>query len=209
VDLIGALKDRNVSYVESSKEIIEHYSDFLNEVFQSLSTTTATKDMIVDWATLDFHPDNPALVNVVGIAQYKVGSVVQIPDSAEVLYIDEDNVRNFRQPIRVVLPTKELSGMMLEASVEFVREYTTLLEYMENDEIEIYVSDPDFMKRHFTAFGRDPEAYSDLKTTEELSPPKPLVVPQKDTYDDFDLSDLDLDDVQVASLKILGDEGKA
>lgn len=209
MDLITALKERNVSYVESSKEIISYYSDFLDQIFQSLASTAVTKDMAIDWATLDFHTENPALVNVVGIAHYKIGSVIQLPESSEVVYIDESNIRNFRQPIRMVLPTNELSDMALEATVEFVREYTTLLEYMDGEEVEIYVADPDFMKRHFTAFGKNEDGEGSLKTTEELSPPKPLVIPTRYMHNDFDLSDLDLDDAQVASLRILDNEGKA
>lgn len=209
MDLIAVLKERNVSYVDASKKIIEYYSDFLNEIFQSLSTNSVTKDMEVDWATLDFHPENPSLVNVVGIAQYKVGSVVKLPNASEVIYVDENNVREFRQAIRMVLPVNELSEMLLEDSVIFVKEYMTLLEYMDAEEVEIYVSSPDFMKRHFTAFGKNPDIEESSKTTEELSPPKPLEIPVKDIHNDFDLSDLDLDDAQVASLKILGNEGKA
>lgn len=209
MDLIAVLKERNVSYVKASKEIINYYSDFLNAIFHSLSANSAIENREVDWATLDFHPENPSLVNVVGIAQYKIGSVVQIPSAGEVLYIDENNVKNFRHPIRMVLPVNELSKMLLEDTVVFVKEYIKLLEYMDSEDVEIYVSDPDFMKRHFTAFGKDPEVEESLKATEELSPPKPLVISVRDMHNDFDLSDLDLDDVQVASLRILDNEGKA
>jgi hypothetical protein len=207
VDLIRQLKERNESYVQSSKEIIEEYEDFLDKIFIELAKNSASQEMSIDWATIDFHRLNPLLVNVVGIAHYNIGSIVKLPgDSDEVIYIDETNVNNFRQPVRLVLPTEELSGLKLDESLQFVVEYTRLLEYMDSDDIEEFVSDPSFLKRHFTLFGKEPNEELRLNT-DEMSTPKPVNVPDKEMHDDFDLSNLDLDEAQIASLKLLGGEG--
>ena len=209
MDLIKAILSRNDNYAKASDQILDHYTEFLGAVFEKVSEIYGDVRVDMKWITVDFHSSSRAFLNFIGVSSYKIGSTIQTP-SGEVVYIDEQNADTYRKMIRFLFPTKLIVAYDVDGLVKFIEEYNNLAESTDIDEIEMFITDPEFLADVFTAFGKplDGEAKRVKlpKSKSATETPRPKV---EDSYDGFDLSSMDLDEVQKFSLRILGEEGNS
>ena len=185
------LNDRNNQTYELTKSIINKYSDLFDEIFADISGG----NMDVKWVNIDFHPSNDIMVNIVGIANYNAGEIIT-NDFDEVIFIDENNKENYAKPVRMILPTPLIEGGDVEKLLTFVEEYTQIIMASSHEEAELMIADDEFIKKNFSFFK---ENKSNVKKKKKI----------KEEYDGFNLSDLDLDELQLQQLKLLKPEGQS
>lgn len=144
----------------------------------------------IKWYDIAMHPINPKLFNVYGEAQRRIGEIIT-DESGEVVYVDEHNHKNYVTQFRLVFPIDCANKADIGCMLQFSKEYAKLQTKMTPEDIEKNFINPKFMEKAFTFF----------------SDGGALVSIQE--YDGFDLSKLDLDDVQIDLLRNLKPEGQS
>jgi hypothetical protein len=185
--LENEIKTRNKDAFIATEKIIAKYTNIFDEAFEYLSA----REMNAEWVAIDFHPYNIDFINVVGVARYKVGSIIP-NESDEVIYVDESNVNNYERPMRMIIPLELIELNDLKGIKKFLKEYSQLIGQTSQDEAELLISNSEFLEKNFSFFGGS------------MKKPK-----QKIEHEGFDLSDLDLDEVQIQQLRLLRPEGQS
>jgi hypothetical protein len=184
--LIASMHERNVMFRKTTQDIMGAYSETLDMFF----TCVSEGKMTITWASIDFHPTNDKFVNMVGMAKHNAGEILTMENGDEI-YIDETNIDNYIRAMRFVLPLDPIESGDLDALLMFMEEFGQLSSHMSEMEVEALLSDDTFLKETFSAFSDiDPEDIPPIK------------------FNEFDLTDLSLDEAQLQQLRLLGAEGK-
>lgn len=184
------LRDRNERANNRTKKILDECRGILDDLFVVVSNDR----MSVEWTTLDFHPITSKLLNFIGIAKYNSGQTVK-NEYDEVIFIDESNQDNYTKTIMLIAPTHLIDVKDFNGIIQFMEEYSKLARDMEPELLTIMLSDEEFLAKNFTAFGgKDGTSTAKRKS---------------DRYEGFDLSDLDLDELQLKQLKLTNPGGQA
>lgn len=209
--LDSTLTRRNVAAFQVTEKLLAVYAPVFDEVFETLGT-----GLEVEWVNIDFHAANKVVVNVLGILKRKIGEMIR-NDEGESIYIDATNVDNYARTIRMILPVHLIELADIDGLKLFVQETSAVIAQSSHDELDILFADDVFITNTFTAF----------KTNADITPPEAIApvdtpldrVPLKDTknvksapknqYEGFDLDQLELDDKQILSLRLMKPEGQA
>ena len=186
--LTKQLLARNEIYTVATNSIIDKYRDTLDTTFDNI----VESKMSINWTSIDFHPANRLLLNVIGEATHKIGSTVR-NIAGESIYIDETNISNYNKLMRFLLPLDPVSSGDTDALVQFLKEYSSIVERYSQEELEHSVADLTFLIEHFSIFSKK---FEDVK------------INKADLHDGFDLNKFDLDEVQLRQLKMLRPEGE-
>lgn len=178
------IHERNVVFSNETQNIFKLCSDTLNTFFKYM----VEGKMSTTWFSIDFHPSNQKLINVVAMAKHNVGEILTT-EAGEEIYIDEANADNYVRIMRFMLPLKLVEYGDVDALLLFMEEFSEMAYKIPEEEIELLSADDKFLKDVFSAF-------SSGKPTENK------IV----KYNGFDLSELSPE--QVQQLKLLKMEGK-
>lgn len=214
--LESMLTERNVDAFKITKKILDTYSHVFDAIFSSIGT-----GINVEWVTVDFHPSNKAVINIIGILKRTIGETMYT-DAKEVIYIDETNVDHYSRPVRMILPLHLVELYDVEGLKLFVQEVGEMVSQSSHDELDILIGDDTFLSQTFSAF----------KSTNELERNTPLPIQYTDNmdenisaeshkvgkidrstlkymYDVFNLEECGLDEIQLQSLWIMKPEGQS
>lgn len=182
------LSIRNKTVNDISKGIIKQYESLFNELFDKMVNSR----MNVRWVGIDFHQHNTLLLSVIGVAKYNPGEVIG-SESNDVVYIDETNADNYSRPMLIIIPTHLVEARDIKGLLQFVTEYSELARESSTEELELMLADDSFLQKMFTAF-------------KDISTQGNVVV---DEHEGFDLTKLELDDIQMQQLKLMRIEGQS
>jgi hypothetical protein len=182
--LIMLTNERNGMFRKATRNILVTYSDILDIFFKYVSEAKMT----IEWASIDLHPTNDNFLNLVGMAKHNVGEIL-VTESGDEIYVDESNVDNYVRAMRFVVPTNLVESRDVDGLLLFMEEFGELSTHMSEMEVEALFSDDTFLKETFSAFS----------DTNHEPPIK---------FNEFDLTDLSLDDHQLQQLRLLGKEGE-
>jgi len=178
------MRARNDIFSHATQDIFKQCSDTLDIFFDHM----VEGRMSPTWFSIDFHPGNEKLVNVVAMGNHKVGQTL-IADNGDEIYIDEENVNNYAIVMRFMVPLKFIESGDVDAMVLFMEEFGELATKIPELEIESLVADNNFLKDVFTAFSDDELAKDNVEK-----------------YKGFDMSGLSLE--QIQQLKLCKTEGE-
>lgn len=196
------ISDRNQPVKKATTKILNDYSDVFDEAFKLI----CNDEMVSKWVAVDFHSNTTRLINLIGIATYRIGSTASY-ESGEPLYIDENNVMDHAQHLRMVLPIILVDDVDIDGIEIFMKEYSELVHTSSPDEMDLMVADDAFLIECFTCF-KEGLSIAKEPTEEPMNELKVKSAPRLE-YEGFDLTELELDEIQLQQLRLLRPEGQS
>jgi hypothetical protein len=197
MSLAAKIAKRNQHAIDETVNILSDYSVVFDEVFKDM----CHDEMTAEWINVDFHRNNNALIDLIGAAKYREGTIMR-GENEDVVYIDASNVNNYVTHMRVILPLMLVDDADFDGLVKFVKEYSDLVLSSSQEEMDLMVADDAFLKKYFECF-KDGVKIPTPKSTPKENQPKKI------EYEGFDLTDMDLDEDQIKQLMLLRPEGKS
>lgn len=185
-----AILARNKSVTVQTDKIFKMYGSIFKEIF---SRITGNK-FIVEPIAIDLHPVNSDFLSLIGMSKHKVGDTI-LTESGNKILIDKTNVDSYTRAIRIILPYAPVEANDINTIIQFLNEYSVIVEKLDSETVDIMLGDTEFLNEMFSLYHGSVD-----------NPPKTQA---RLIYDGFDLTDLNLDHMQLLQLKLMRSEGQS